>query len=146
MVIRTILVVCVGNRCRSPIAQGLLVQRLPERVVWSAGLSAVPGRQADPRALDAARDKGLDISAHRTQVLTGWMCEAAELILVMEQSHRSDLEQRFPPVRGKVFRIGEREQVDIADPVRLSKQAFAVTFAEIERGVTSWVARIRQLD
>jgi protein-tyrosine phosphatase len=146
VVIHNILVVCVANLCRSPIAQGLLIQRLPDRNIWSAGLNAVPGELADRRTVAAAAIHGLDLSAHRTQSVAGWMCEAAELILVMEQSHRSELERRYPLVRGKVFLIGAAEQVDIADPFRLPEEAFATTYADIERGVSHWVARIRQLD
>jgi protein-tyrosine phosphatase len=146
VVIRNILVVCVGNICRSPIAQGLLARRLADRTVWSAGLSALTGQPADAFAVDVAAAAGLDISAHRSQQVSRWMCETAELILVMEQGHRYELEQRFPLVRGKVYRVGEAEQFDIADPFRMPKAAFAAAYQEIESGVSAWVPRILQLD
>ena len=52
----------------------------------------------------------------------------AELILVMEQGHKAELEQRFPLVRGKVFRLGELGEFDIADPYRQPRAAFEAAY------------------
>ena len=74
------------------------------------------------------------------------MCETVELILVMELSHKTALEQQFPVVRGKVFRLGELGNFDIADPYKKSQEAFETAYADIARGVAAWVPHIRRLD
>jgi len=142
---KQILVVCVGNICRSPVAEALLKQQLPDKTVWSAGLGALIGNAADPLAIETAAAHGLDLTAHRAQQLTSWMCQSAELILVMEQEHKTEIEQLYPLVRGKVFRLGELGKFDIADPYRQPKAAFDTAYVQIARGVADWVPRIRQL-
>ena len=140
-----ILTLCIGNICRSPLAQALLARELPGTTVWSAGLSALVGQGADPLSIEVGAAHGLDISAHRAQQVSGFLCQSAELILVMEQAHKTAIEQQYPLVRGKVFRLGELEKFDIADPYRQPISAFEAAYADIARGVASWVPRIRML-
>lgn len=140
-----ILTLCIGNICRSPLAQALLARDLPGHTVWSAGLGALVGEPADPLSVQVAAAHGLDISAHRAQQVTSWMCQQTELILVMEQSHKSQLEQQFPMVRGKVFALGQYGQFEISDPYLQPREAFDTAFAAISQGVADWVPRIRQL-
>jgi protein-tyrosine phosphatase len=140
-----ILTLCIGNICRSPLAQVLLARELPTHHVWSAGLDALVGAPADPTAVLIAKDRGMDLSAHRAQQVTSVMCLQAELILVMEQVHKAQIEQMYPSVRGKVFRLGEFGRFDIADPYRQPREAFDTAYQGIEQGVSDWLTRIRQL-
>lgn len=140
-----ILTLCIGNICRSPIAEALLKQQFPEKTIWSAGLGALVGNSADPLTIEVAATHGLDLSAHRAQQLAGWMCQTAELILVMEQGHKIEVEQLYPLVRGKVFRLGELGKFDITDPYRQPRAAFETAYGHIARGVADWAPRIRQL-
>lgn len=140
-----IMTLCIGNICRSPLAQVLLARELPAHNVWSAGLSALVGAPADPLSVQIAQEQGLDLSAHRAQQVTSFMCQQAELILVMEQSHKSQLEQLYPQVRGKVFRLGQFGQFEIADPYRQPREAFDTAYQGIAQGVADWLTRIRQL-
>lgn len=140
-----IMTLCIGNICRSPLAQVLLARELPAHNVWSAGLSALVGAPADPMSVQIAQEQGLDLSAHRAQQVTSFMCQQAELILVMEQSHKSQLEQLYPQVRGKVFRLGQFGQFEIADPYRQPREAFDTAYQGIAQGVADWLTRIRQL-
>lgn len=137
-----ILTLCIGNICRSPLAEVLLAREFPGRVVRSAGLGALVGEPADPLSVTLAAEQGLDLSAHRAQQVTGLMCQQADLILVMEQHQRAELERRYPQVRGKVFRLAPG---DIADPFRMPRAAFESAYADISRGVSDWAERIRQL-
>lgn len=137
-----ILTLCIGNICRSPLAEVMLAREFPDRTVWSAGLGALVGEPADPTSIALAKEQGLDLSAHRAQQVSSIMCQRADLILVMEQHHRAELERRYPLVRGKVFRLGAG---DIADPYRMHRSAFEAAYADIARGVADWAVRIRQL-
>lgn len=140
-----IMTLCIGNICRSPLAQVLLARELPTHQVWSAGLTAMVGAPADPTSVQIAQEQGLDLSAHRAQQVTSYMCQQAELILVMEQSHKAQLEQLYPQVRGKVFRLGQFGQFEIDDPYRQPREAFDTAYQGIAQGVADWLTRIRQL-
>ena len=140
-----ILILCVGNICRSPLAEVLLKRELPQKNIWSAGLSAMVGHPAEPLSVEIGATYGLNLSAHRAQQVVSWMCQSAELILVMERGHKAQLEKQFPLVRGKVFRLGELGKFDIADPYHQPRSAFETAYAAIELGVAQWAPRIRQL-
>lgn len=140
-----ILTLCIGNICRSPLAQAQLAQQLPSHVVTSAGLAALVGQAADPLSIEVGAANGLDITAHRAQQVTSFLCQKSDLILVMEQAHKSQLEHLFPVVRGKVYTLGQYGQFDIADPYRQPREAFELAYRAIVQGVSDWVPRIRQL-
>lgn len=141
-----ILTVCVGNICRSPVAEAMLKDQLPGSNVWSAGLQAVVGHGAETIACEIASQQGLDLSAHRAQQVASWMCAHADLVLVMEASHQQELEKRYPTARGKIHRLGgfgQQGGFDIADPYRQPRAAFEAAHASIARGVDAWVRRIQ---
>jgi protein-tyrosine phosphatase len=142
---RSILIVCVGNICRSPMAEALLRERLGNRNVSSAGLSAVIGHGADPHAVALMGERGIDISEHRARQLVDPVSRNADLILVMETSHSREIEQRHPYARGRVFRLGHFDDADIADPYRQERGAFESSLRLIEKGVDQWAQRIGKL-
>jgi protein-tyrosine phosphatase len=145
MMIRHILVVCVGNICRSPKAEALLRNALrgqEEITVESAGLGALVDWPAAEHAEVLLRERGVDISSHRAQQLTPELVQKADLILVMESGHKKAIEAQDTTARGKVFRLGEWQDTDIADPFRQSHQAFADALAKIDEGIASWVEKL----
>ena len=148
MTMHSILLVCIGNICRSPVAEALLKQRFPDKAVHSAGLAALVGRPADATAQAIAQRHGLDLSAHRARQITGAMCTHADLILVMENDQKQELAARYPLARGKIRCLGEQpggQRFDVADPYRKPLEAFEQAHAAIERGVDQWAERIRQI-
>lgn len=140
-----LLTVCIGNICRSPIAEALLKSHFADKTIWSAGIEALSGNPADPLSIKVAAARGLDLTAHRAQQLSGWMCKQADLILVMEQGHKTLLEERYPLARGKIFRLGEVGKFEIEDPYRKPEEAFEIAFERIDQGVADWADRIRKL-
>ena len=144
--IRHILVVCVGNICRSPMAEALLKRELREQdgfTVESAGLGALVGYPASDYSLELMAELGVDISEHRARQIHPDMVHSADLVLVMETGHKRAIDVADPTARGKVYRLGEWQGRDIDDPYRQSKEVFADVLADIEQGVASWAKRIR---
>jgi protein-tyrosine phosphatase len=143
--VKTILVVCEGNICRSPMAQGLMAAALPDANVRSAGLGALIGSPADETALRLMQARGIDISAHRAQQITRVMCLESDVVLVMDAEQRERLEQVYPQARGRVFRVGEHTKRDIPDPYRQPEKAFSDALSLIDEGVREWLHRINRL-
>jgi protein-tyrosine phosphatase len=132
-VIRNVLFVCIGNICRSPMAEALFAQAMPGRMVCSAGLSALVGEGADPVAVELMRERGLDISGHRAQQLASWMVREADLILTMDHAQTRFIEQTWMSALGKVKRLPGAS--DIPDPYRQGRRAFRHALTLIEDGV-----------
>jgi protein-tyrosine phosphatase len=144
--IRHILVVCVGNICRSPMAEAVLRDALrgqEEVVVESAGLGALVDEPASEFSVKLMQERGLDISGHRAQQLTPELVTRADLILVMESGHRRAIDADEPTVRGKVYRLGEWQDIEIPDPYRQPREAFEETLKLIDKGVADWVERLK---
>ena len=144
--IRHILVVCVGNICRSPMAEALLKSALREHneiTVESAGLGALVGHPAADCAVELMDEMGEDISAHRARQIHPDMVAAADLVLVMEAGHKRAIDDADPTARGKVYRLGEWQDKDIDDPYRQPKAAFADALEDIKDGVSLWVEKIK---
>ena len=123
----------------------MLKREFPEKTIWSAGLGALVGNAADPMSVELAETNGYDLTKHRAQQVAAWMCQQAELILVMEQEHKSELEKRYPMVRGKTFCLGSIGGFEIADPYRQGREAFDIAYAAIAKGVGDWTTRIHKL-
>lgn len=144
---RSVLTVCIGNICRSPMAEGLLAAGLPQLRVFSAGTGALVGQPADETAQALMRRRGLDISGHVAQQVSQLLCRQADLILVMDREQRRHLESTYPFVRGKVFRIAEfaGQGQDVPDPYRQGEAAFEHALALIETGTRAWIERILKI-
>jgi protein-tyrosine phosphatase len=138
-VFTSILTVCMGNICRSPMAEAALADRLGRRgvaaVIASAGITALVGRSADPIAQELMAGRGLDISGHRARQLTPELIRSFELIVVMEKDQQKAVEAILPSARGRVRCIGHWGGFDVPDPYRQGRPAFELALALIERGL-----------
>ena len=90
----SILIVCTGNVCRSPIAEAALRAALTERfgnrapAVSSAGTAGWEGSGASGGSIEAAAERGHDIGDHVARLLTPAMVGDADLVLCMAAEHR----------------------------------------------------------
>ena len=141
---KSVLIVCIGNICRSPMAEAMLAAALPGVAVSSAGTGALVGYPADETAQALMTESGLDIAAHRARLLNTAMCQQADLILTMDNEQRRFIEERYPFTRGKVFRIAEAAKADVPDPYRLGRASFENAYRLIGAGVAAWAEKIRK--
>ncbi|HET8527155.1 MAG TPA: hypothetical protein VFM81_11040 [Actinomycetota bacterium] len=109
----SILVVCTGNVCRSPIAEGLLRAAFASKLgagsptVSSAGTMGWSGSGADPNSVEAAAERGVDISDHRARELTTRDIASATLVLGMAGEHRRAVVTQDPDAAPRTFTLKE---------------------------------------
>ena len=139
-----VLLVCTGNICRSPIAHGLLADRVShlDVEVRSAGTWAGGGSPATDEAVGAAADMGVDIAGHRSSRFTSHLADWADLILTMTAEQRDEVIAGAPEARNKTFTLksfaaiqaGREEPVDgdVADPLGMSASTYREIAREIE--------------
>src|SRR6266536_4315121 len=108
----TILLVCTGNICRSPMASGFLTGLLRDQgvggvMVESCGVSAWGGSPATPEAVEAMRERGLDISGHVARRMNRRIIESADLIVGMASEHREAVRRIARPAASRTFTLKE---------------------------------------
>jgi protein-tyrosine phosphatase len=137
----SLLVVCHGNICRSPFAAALLRPSLSQDAVRvdSAGFIG-PDRPAPAEAVAAAARYRVDLSTHRSELLTADRARAADLIVVMDPAQRREICDRFGRTVRDVLVLGDLDPqaIDartIRDPVNQPRAVFEEAYARIERCV-----------
>jgi len=138
-----ILVVCIGNICRSPMAEQLLKTALPKKIISSAGLGAMVNAPADDHAQALMTELEQDISEHRGRQINAELISGADLILVMTQKQEDLLTQQYPQARGRVYRLGHWIKQDIADPYQKPRKEFELALQHIQAGIASWLPKLR---
>ncbi|HMJ59094.1 MAG TPA: hypothetical protein VK467_08150 [Gemmatimonadales bacterium] len=142
---RAILVVCHGNICRSPFAAAVLARALgPERVLVASAGFVSPGRPVPVEGSIAAARRGVDLSGHRSQLLTPVLAAEAEIIIVMDTRQQRMIWERFGRAPADVMLLGDLDPDAIAtraihDPVEQPLEVFEESYARIERCVRAFV-------
>ena len=150
---KTILFVCTGNICRSPMAEGLLRHAVKGRrdvQVMSAGLGAMEGQAPSAHAVHAIRELGLDISRQRSRQLTADLVQEADYIFGMTHSHVDTIMLLYPSAAEKTFLLREFDETldifekDISDPFGGSYDVYLDCRDQIEQGIASMMRFIDQ--
>lgn len=139
-----ILVVCVGNICRSPLGERLLKAALPDRfTVTSAGIGALVNHPADQDASEVAAARGVSLEGHSARQFTRALGQDADLILVMEPGHKSEIGRMVPEVSGKVMLFDQWTGAKgIADPYRKSRPFHEEVNTQVTKAAAAWAKKL----
>lgn len=150
---KTILFVCTGNVCRSPMAEGLFRHAVGSDGnyrVLSAGVGAVDGQPPSPHAVRALKELGVDISRQRSQMLSAELVQQADYIFGMTHGHVDAVMLLFPHAAEKTFLLREFDETldvfekDISDPIGGSYEVYLSCRDQIEQGIASMLNFIEQ--
>ena len=144
----SVLVVCTGNSCRSPMAQCMLADMLKgsPASVGSAGTDAPVGSPAALNAVEVMREAGLDLTRHRAQQLTSAMLEVSDLVLVMDDYHRQRVVELSPDAAGRtrllLSYVDSNEGVE--DPIGFSVECYRQTRDAMKPALEQVAAQVRR--
>ena len=144
---KSVLFVCVGNICRSPVAEGVLKYYSAQYglglQVSSCGVYAMVGQHPQPHSIAIAAEQGIDIADYVAKQITLEMVREFELILALDQPVLADVSRRFPFAVGKIKKLGFLENnQDVADPYRKGKEDFIEMYADISRYMHLWMKQM----
>ncbi len=150
----SVLFICTGNMCRSPMAEGIARRRLAERFgcrpeelpahaieVRSAGTAAVAGAGPSENADLAARDLGVDLRAHRTRPMTVDLLRAADYIWVMTRGHLDAVVRTAPEVGDRADLLDPAGR-DIDDPIGGDLDRYRACAGRLDDAITQRVQEI----
>ena len=150
---KTILFICTGNVCRSPMAEGMFRQAVDGRGdfhVLSAGIGAVDGQPPTPHSVAAMRELGVDISGQRSRALTSSLVQEADFIFGMTRSHLDTIGLLYPAAMEKTFLLREFDETlepykkDIPDPIGGSYDVYVHCRNQIQEGIKSLLKYMEQ--
>ena len=145
-----ILLVCLGNICRSPMAEGILRQKIAEAgLPWKADSAGTGnyhvGEAPDRRAIRAMQHRGIDISDLRAQHFTSQHFEEFDLLLAMDASNLSNMLALAPTekLRAKAKLIMDyapaHELREVPDPYFGGDEGFAEVFDMLDIACTNLI-------
>ena len=151
MIEYSVLFVCTGNTCRSPMAEGIAKRVLAEvkRVpidqlesagvrVRSAGAMTHGGSPASVEAVAAMKQVGIDIADHTSSALTEDLIQDADAIYTMTQGHRQAVLMLSPNAAEKTHRLDP--SADVIDPIGAPLEVYKQTADMIRQAILARVA------
>jgi protein-tyrosine phosphatase len=136
-----ILMVCLGNICRSPLAEGILASKLPSEhfIVDSAGTGNYHlGGNPDSRSIAVAQSKGIDISQQKARQFTTQDYNDFDYIFAMDSSNYQNILALAPNQKSKekvkliLNELFENENVDVPDPYFGLENGFEIVYKMLD--------------
>ena len=148
---RRVLMVCLGNICRSPVAQACMESAVLERFganhgwfVDSAGTSDQHrGERPDPRSMASARRHGLDIASQCSRPIAREDFELFDHILVMDRSNLANVRALSPDPKVSLVLDASfpGEQREVPDPYFGGEQGFELVVQLLQQACHDWIER-----
>ncbi len=148
-----VLIVCMANMCRSPMAMALLRKRLADAGLagsWRVESAGTWGREGAPIAAGAQHalaERGIDLNAHRSRGVSAELLREFDLILTMTRSQQEALQVEFKDVRDRVHMLAAMagRPYDVPDPIGGPLSAFRASAREIDNLISRGFDRIVEL-
>jgi len=139
----SILFVCTGNTCRSPMAAALCTSLITKYYphydgqiqINSAGCSAGDGDLASREAIAVLTGKNLALESHRARRINQQLLADTDLIITMGEGHRNYIITKWPEFQTRIYTLRElaKEYGDVSDPFGQDHIVYQKTAAELER-------------
>ena len=151
---KSVLFVCTGNTCRSPMAEGLFRKAVEARgdfEVRSAGVAAYPGDTPNPETVKLLGSRGISLDGFRSQPVSQELIEQATHVFAMTSGHLEALENLFPDYTDKFYLAcefvalpGRGVASDVPDPIGMGRKAYEETAKTLDLAIPTLVAFIDQ--
>lgn len=149
---KTILFICTGNVCRSPMAEGLFRDALGEHkdtfTILSAGMDAMDGLPPSLNAVEATKEVGVDITRQKSSQITREMVDQADYIFGMTWNHVMAITHFFPEAAPKTFLVRHfdtnvgPDKKEIADPIGGPLEVYRLCRDQINQGIHSIIKEL----
>ncbi len=144
---KTLLFVCTGNTCRSPMAERLatsLCAGMPDWHFASAGVFASPGDPASPLAIEALRERGISLADHKARALSPKMIREADQVVAMTAGHRELIRNMVPDISQEKLHLlhgfdPKKPDADVMDPFGGNLDTYRMARDDIESALSNLI-------
>ena len=144
----TIIFICTGNTCRSPMAAALATSIFKQNklnvAVLSAGVTAGDGYPASQNAILAMEDENIDINPHLSTQISQEILTQAALILTMTTSHLQIVQSIHPTANAHTLAQYANQSGDVSDPFGGNLATYRKCAAQIKELLSASVAKLKE--